>query len=310
MNLYQLLQHDEETVKQIIYDIDRYYISYSIKKKSGKYRRIDAPQFTLKELQEKILYKILYKYKPHPIAHGFVKNKSPKTNAQVHVGAKTLINLDINNFFNSINENTVYDTLQYLFDKRLPYDECNENDIKIIQSLLTYRKRIPQGAITSPAITNLIMLRIDKNLTGLKNKFKTKLKITRYCDDISLSSQDILTKAQVKSIIEEVKIILILVSLRLNDKKTKVKKYYHRMKVTGVIVNEKINVPRERWRNLRAQLHNLFTEDLPLTEIEAQKIRGSIEWVKSLNPQRGMEFSNKFEKILNMPGKLITETKT
>lgn len=306
MNLYDILEQNQETVREVINNIDRYYISYSIRKRSGKPRRIDAPQGLLKDLQDRILYKILYKYKAHPISHGFVKNRSPKTNAKVHVGSKILINLDIRDFFNSIMSTKVEKTLERLFNKKIPYDDVSISDITVLAKLLTYKGRVPQGALTSPAVSNLFMLTLDKNLKKLEKTHNAK--ITRYCDDISISSND--DKINPKTIIDTVSDLLYEQGLYINKRKTKVKKYYHRMKVTGIIVNEKTNVPREKWRNFRACLHNLQHQGTHLSEKDIQKLRGTISWIESLNPKRGNQFSRQLNQILNTQKNLSTATQT
>ncbi len=309
MTIYELLNQDSDTIKNIIENIDRYYLSYGIKKRRGRSRRIDAPQDQLIEIQKQILYKILYKYRPHPIAHGFVKKRGPKTNAEEHVGSDLLITIDIKNFFNSITEKQVYSTFEYLFDRRLPYDKATSNDIGIIVKLLTYRGRVPQGAITSPAVSNLFMLPYDKKLKKLQSKHR--IKITRYCDDIAISTKK--SKGlKIHVILDDVREILRPAGLRMNKTKTKVRKRYHRMKVTGIIVNEKTNIPREKWRNFRACLHNIKVKQPPMevTELDLQKMRGYIEWVRAINPTRGKQFLTEFEEILNMQKKYFTSIST
>ncbi len=309
MTIYELLNEDPDTVNHIIKNIDRYYLSYGIKKRRGQSRRIDAPQDKLIEIQKRILYKILYRYKPHPIAHGFVKKRGPKTNAEEHVGSSLLITIDIKNFFNSITEKQVYSTFEYLFDRRLPYEKATSGDINTIVKLLTYRGRVPQGAITSPAVSNLFMLPYDKKLKKLQPKYKVK--ITRYCDDIAISTKKN-EKLKVSDILEDVREILRPAGLKMNKTKTKVRKRYHRMKVTGIIVNEKTNIPRENWRNFRACLHNIKVKQ-PLeevSELDLQKMRGYIEWVKMINPTRGKQFLTEFEEILNMQKKFFTSILT
>lgn len=309
MTIYELLNEDFDTIQDIIKNIDRYYLSYGIKKRRGRSRKIDAPQGKLLEIQKKILYKILYKYKPHPIAHGFVKRRGPKTNAEEHVGANILITLDIQNFFNSILEEQVYSTLEYLFGKRLPYDKTTSGDINVITKLLIYRGRVPQGAVTSPAISNLFMLPYDKKIKKLQSKYGVI--ITRYCDDIAISTKK-REGLKIKDILKDFREILRSAGLRMNKTKTKVRKKYHRMRVTGIIVNEKINIPRENWRNFRACLHNIkvkaSVEEIP--NINLQKMRGYIEWVRMINPIRGKQFLIEFEEILNMQKKYFTKIQT
>lgn len=304
MDIYEYLDEKPETIKDITDNIHRHYLSYGIKKRRGKTRRIDAPQEQITQIQKKILYKILYKYKPHPIAHGFVKNRGPKTNALEHVGADLLITIDIRNFFNSINEYQVKNTLEYLFNKRLPYDKASTDDIEILTRLLTYKGRVPQGAVTSPALSNLFMLPYDKKLKALQKRYKVK--ITRYSDDIAISTKNY-DGFKIKDLLDDVREILRYAGLNINKQKTKVRRRYHRMKVTGIIVNQKTNIPRENWRNFRACLHNLQQdqqelqagESLDISTTDFQKMRGYIEWVRTINPTRGNKFLKQYEQILN-----------
>lgn len=293
MELHDLLKFKRKEILDIIANKERYYISYSIKKRNGKARIIDAPQDKLKEIQRSILYNILYKYKPHSIAHGFVYNKSPKTNAQVHVGCKTLLMLDIVNFFNSIKKNIVIKTL-----KNLLKEKFSKQDISILGELLTFKNRIPQGAITSPALSNLIMLETDYRLNKLA--IMNNAKITRYSDDMAISFEINLQNEIITSIIHEIRKYLIEIGLRINPIKIKVRRHYHRMKVTGIIINEKLNIPRKTWRNFRAYLHNILRDNRQVNQKELQQIRGYIEWVKMINPNRGKQFLVQYEKILTL----------
>jgi retron-type reverse transcriptase len=305
MTIYELLGEEKKTIADIIKNKHRYYLSYGIKKRRGRSRRIDAPQQQLADVQNKILYKILYKYKPHPIAYGFVKDRGPKENAEKHVGAEILITIDIKNFFNSITEKEVWSTLEFLFNKKLPYDTATTDDIGVIVQLLTYRGRVPQGAASSPAISNLFMLPFDKQLKKLQSKYEVI--ITRYADDIAISSKKKPT-FKVKDLLDDIREILRPAGLRMNKSKTKIRKRYHRMKVTGIVVNEKPNIPRENWRNFRACLHNIKTKEPieKVSEEDRQKLRGYIEWVKTINPTRGKQFLKQYEEICSMQEKLFT----
>jgi len=308
MTIYELLGEEQKTIEEMIKNKNRYYLSYGIKKRRGRSRRIDAPQQQLIEVQKKILYKILYKYKPHPIAYGFVKDRGPKENAEKHVGAEMLITIDIKNFFNSITKKQVCSTLEYLFDKKLPYGTATSDDINTVVELLTYRDRVPQGASSSPAISNLFMLPIDKQLKKLQSKYKVI--ITRYADDIAISSKKT-PKFKITDLLGEIREILRPAKLRMNKTKTKVRKRYHRMKVTGIVVNEKINIPRENWRNFRACLHNIKSKPTEQISVEdRQKLRGYIEWVKTINPTRGKQFLKQYEEICSMQEKLFTKIQT
>ncbi len=297
MNLYEFLGTTPEEVYDIITNKKDYYLTYKIKKRSGKYRRIDAPQGRLKDIQKSILFNILYRYKAHPIAHGFVKDRNPKTNASKHVNSNILINIDLIDFFNNIREGKVFDTFNYLFKQRKPYTNFSDDDIEILTQLITYRGTLCQGAPTSPTFSNLAVLEMDKQLKELAKK--KDLTITRYADDISCSSTHLIVS--VPEILNTLRAIIQKNGFRLNFKKTKIRKRHQRMQVTGIVVNEKPNIKRTDWRNFRAKLHNILTENKRLNETQLQQLRGYIEWVSSINPNRGKQFLEKYEKILILP---------
>jgi retron-type reverse transcriptase len=300
MDLYELLETTEDEIQNLIDNKEKYYISYAIRKKNGKKRYIDAPQGLLKAIQNRILYRILYKYRPHPIAHGFTTNRSPVSNAKEHIGSKTVITVDLLNFFNSIKYPLVKNMINYLFEKRRPYDVTVDDELNILTELVTYRAMIPQGAPTSPALSNLILLGMDKDLSQFaKNRH---LKVTRYCDDITMSTKEKNAGSfyDNRRHITSIRSIVRKYGLLINNKKTRVRHYHKRQVVTGIVVNEKLNVPKLKWRNFRAKLHNILRDKTRLDEEELQKIRGYIEWINNLNSTRGQQFMEQYEKILKL----------
>ena len=293
MTFYDYLGYTKADLEHMVANKARFYISYNILKRNGKKRRIDAPQNPLKQVQSDILYRILYLFKPHPIAHGFVKDKSPRSNAAVHVGRKFIMTVDIKDFFNSINEFRVEHTLAWLFKKqsKFTYDPA---DVALCASLLCYNSGLPQGSPASPVMSNLVCIPLDKSLTSLRG---TDLLVTRYADDITVSSNtDDLTKqlGHIYGFIRHVGLVA-------NFKKTRLKKYFQRQQVTGIVVNKQLGAKKEMWRNLRARLHNLNRDKKSITTEEAQQIRGYIEWIKSLNPHRGNQLIKQFSTINVVP---------
>ncbi len=307
MNLFDYLDVDAETVLDIIENKDSYYFTYHQRKRSGKYRKINVPNAALKGIQRAILYKILYKFSAHPIAHGFVKGKSPITNAKCHVGASALINIDLQNFFNTITESKVSSTLESLLPnldiKNLKIDEM---DHIIIASLLCYKDILIQGGPASPTMSNLVMYSFDTKLLKLIDKYNNAV-VTRYADDISVSihSSDTPDYKHMKEIASKISILLNDESLRINYSKLKFYKKYSRMSVTGIVINEKLNVKRDDWRKFRACLHNIIKTGSKPDEIEMQRLRGYAEWVKTLNQNRGRQFLKELEKIYKLPTNTI-----
>jgi len=280
-DIYSILGYDKAALEGIIQDLPRYYITYRIKKRNGKSRRIDAPQSPLKEIQRAIVDKILYRFRAHPIAHGFVHGKSPRTNALKHVGKKYVLTLDIKDFFNSIEINDVVKTLSWLAPQQQVTSSYTFDELKLLAQLMCYNDVLPQGAPTSPVISNLVCLGLDKKLSDLA--VANGVTITRYADDIAVSGDSpdtINLKTAVFSNIYSY-------GLTPNKKKTKIRKYYQRQQITGVIVNTKTSVKKETWKNLRARLYNIKRDQKTIPLSEFQQIRGQIEWIKSLNQTRG-----------------------
>lgn len=280
MDVYSYLGHSKTDLEAITQDLTRYYITYKIRKHSGKSRRIDAPQEPLKAIQKDVMERILYIYKAHPLAHGFVKDKSPATNAAAHVGKKYLVTMDIKDFFHSISELTVARCLDWLLRQQAKFTYAPA-DIDLLAKVMCYNGGLPQGSPTSPVMSNLVCLALDKKLEAFAAN--NQAVVTRYADDIAVSSND-------PGIVKNYKTVLSMIlhyGLKPNKRKTKIRKYFQRQQVTGVVVNEKLGVSKEKWRNMRAKLHNLVRDGKTLTLPEYQQIRGFLEWIRSLNPTRG-----------------------
>ena len=278
----------------IIADKGAHYIKFKIPKSNGKTRTIEAPDDELKALQTVILGKVLLRYPPHPIAHGFVKNRSPKTNAECHIGAKIVINMDLKDFFPSIKIDRVKRVLDYLMPKLehhyyyMVHKELTRDEIiDLIAELVTYKGKLPQGAPTSPAFSNLAVLGMDKELKALEADYGCC--ISRYADDITISSD---YNTLLPSIIKPVKALIRKYGFRTNNAKTRIRRKGGRMMVTGVVVNVKPNIQKTTRRNLRAKLHNLITDETTITELEYSQLRGQAEWINYLNPLHGQKLIN------------------
>ena len=293
MTIYDYLGITKNELLNI--DVPRNYITYRIKKNNGNgVRRIDAPMSGLKRIQNIILHKILYEFKPHDIAHGFVKGKSPRTNASPHVGKKYIIKIDLENFFGSIHWGSILSTIKYLcgvLSKKGLFDEPSKEDQQLIADILSLNGSVPQGAPSSPALTNLCCYWLDSELEKI-NKLNNTIQITRYADDITISLDE---KERIGPLIGLVTQLLRQKRLRANRRKLRVCSYSTRQKITGVVVNTKLNTSKESWRNLRAALHN--AKKTPISEKTMQQLRGQIEWLRSLNPVRGKQFLDQLGEI-------------
>jgi retron-type reverse transcriptase len=303
MGLYKILEQTQEEVNTIANNVNLYYLSFPIRKSNGKLRWLDAPQEPLKHMQVNILKEILYKFKPHPAAIGFCVGKSVKTGAEQHLGNKTVLCMDISNFFPSIENNDVARVFAYLLsklDKKIPgmFDPATKQfDLNILTKLTTYNGSLPQGAPTSPAIANIFCLNLDKILTEWSKK--NNLIYTRYADDLTFSHKD--KHFDIAMLIPEVTKIIQDYGFTVNKNKTRILRPHRRMQITGVVINDKLGVAKYKWRNLRAFLHNVEKSGQSLTLDEYRTTRGQIEWIRQLNHTRG-------EQLLQALGKVTLVT--
>ena len=294
--IYTIIGHSKKELQELINSTTSNYTSFPIQKSNGRRRWIDAPNKRLKEVQHATLYRFLYKFSAHPCSIGFVKGKSVKDGAKLHLGAKTLISMDIYNFFNSIKLNKVRRNIKWLFKKYKGRDKkftSNVEDINIIAKILTHYEQLPQGAPTSPTIANIVCLGLDKDLQKWAKVHK--LVYHRYADDINFSSTNKIRN--VHNLVKEIESILRKHNFKVNKKKTRVRRHHRRMKVTGIVVNEKLSVERWRWRNFQAKLYNLSRDKIDISLKEYQQLRGYVEWIRTLNQKRA-------EKLMSLLGKV------
>lgn len=215
------------------------YSVYFVPKGKGKWRKITAPSDELKSFQKKLMEE-LYKIPVHSSAHGFVKGKSISTNAFPHVKKKFVLSMDMKDFFPSIKRDMVESVFDfYQIDKRyVDYVLFNEG--------------LPQGSPCSPTISNLYCYDLDTELSYFAEQ--NNLSYTRYADDITISGDNF-----DKEIIKTVKSIVKRHRLVVHPRKTKVMWRNQRQVVTGVIVNDKLNMPVEKRKKMRALNHQYKT---------------------------------------------------
>lgn len=217
-----------------------FYREFKIRKKSGGERVIHEPLPSLKEIQRWILDNILYVYQPSRFAKGFVPKLSIKDNARLHRAQPKVLSLDLKDFFPTVKRFRVYGIF-----RSFGYGQPVAN---ILARLCTLKDVLPQGAPTSPAITNLICRSLDKRLAGFA--LKNKLRYTRYADDITFSGD-----FKERSVISLVRQVVEDEGFSLNESKTRLMEPHQRQEVTGIVVNQYLQAPREMRRNLRQAVH-------------------------------------------------------
>ena len=296
MNFYDIIFTTKETVTDILKNRDDNYLSYPISKKSGKKRWLDAPRDELKAIQTSILYNFLYKFKAHDCAVGFVSGMGVPDGAERHLGQQAILCMDISNFFNSVKSANLYKLIFHLFNRYKNFEKdfvFDKNDLQNFINLVTHKGQLPQGAPTSPALANLYCMQMDTDIATIAEL--NNLIYTRYADDLTFSHPD--KKHRMGTYISEVTNIVSQYGLKINKKKTRIRKPNQRMSVTGVVINQKLSVPKWKWRNFRAKLHNILKENQKVSLEDYQQMRGYCEWIKSLHPKRGNQFLTQLGKM-------------
>jgi RNA-directed DNA polymerase len=288
------------------------YNCFQIPKKTGGNRKISAPRPLLKKSQQWILHNILEKIEVHNAAHGFCLNHSIVTNAQPHVGANIVINFDLKDFFPSIS----YPRVKGLF-KSFGYSEtasiifgllCTEPTLKQIELdgeihwLLSWTERhLPQGAPTSPAITNLLCRTLDKRLTQMAKRYG--FVYTRYADDLTFSAcGDSL--GNIANLMKGTRSIVKSEGFNINEEKTRLLRKSRQQEVTGIVVNDKVNVSREKLKRFRATLYQIEKDGLIGKHWGDSKKRdlipsleGFANFVFMVNPEKGSLFREQVKRI-------------
>ena len=240
--------------------VDSYYTEFEIPKKSGEPRRICAPTGDLKGVQRQLAdalwehQKSIYEelgIKPN-ISHAFEEGKSIITNAKIHRNKRIVINVDLSDFFDSIHIGRVCG----FFEKNKHFNLPHEPAITIAQ-LACYQGKLPQGAPTSPIITNLVCQVLDKHLLSFAKRYR--LDYTRYADDITFSTNDKAFLETWDSFYAELEKMIRKAGFSLNEKKTRITYRDSKQVVTGLVVNKKISVDHAYCRKVRAMAHSLYT---------------------------------------------------
>ncbi len=234
------------------------YQSFTIPKKSGGVRTLHAPTGPLKTIQRciNVAFQLMSEVHTHKAATGFVPGKSIADNARPHIGKQYVYNVDLKDFFPSIGFGRVKACL-----KLAPFNLIGEREplAFMLANLCCERNLdtpkhsfLPQGAPTSPVLTNIICQKLDHRLAGLAKRFR--LTYTRYADDLTFSSNRDVYKVEGEFCLELNRIITDQ-GFTLNPAKTRLQQAGYRQEVTGLIVNERVNVPRQYWREIRTLLH-------------------------------------------------------
>lgn len=315
-------------LKYILYVKKDNYITFNVPKKSGGVRTITAPKDELKFIQRQLLCFLEKNYLFLDCQHGFIKGKSCVSNAACHVGKRFVLNGDIENFFDNIH----FGRIRGAFLNK-PFSFSNEVATTIAK-IVSYNKKLPQGAPTSPLISNIICYSMDKRLNYLAKK--NNCRYSRYADDITFSTdaesfpKEIAIFKDGKTYFSN-KVIGIINGgfgngFVFNDKKTRLQKRFMRQEVTGIVVNRKTNVNSKYIKNIRAILYNIrkhgyfdtYIKTFGFDDVSEEEARnklfgflgGKINYLKMVKGDADsiyLKYANEFNKVFKSETFDITE---
>ena len=278
-----------QTLTYLLYikKIDNCYNTLEIPKKNGDTRTICVPNKNLKKVQKKLYNKLSTYYDEiktqnnftSKISHGFEKNRSIVTNAEVYKNKRYVVNLDLLVFFPSIN----FGRVRSYFIKN-NYFEINDDIATILAQLTCYKGTLPQGASTSPLIANMICNIMDIRILKIAKKYR--LDYTRYADDLTFSTNNKYFLNDYDKFLEDIKNIIHRSGFELNSKKTRLLFSNSRQEVTGLVVNKKISVPKEYYKNTRAMAHSLYKNGYFLIDDEVgtiEQLEGRFSFINQIN---------------------------
>lgn len=270
-----------KTLYAVSNNLKGHYRKVLIPKKSGGYRKLSVPDEVLKKIQQQISNMLLIHMPISQYAKAYRFGSTTMKNARPHVGKKVVLKLDILHFFDSIRYSDVK-------DKVFPAEIYAEN-IRILLAMLCYYKDfLPQGAPSSPAITNILMYAFDE-LVGAWCQ-ERGIAYTRYCDDMTFSGN-----FDPAEVIRVVSVELKKMGFLLNEQKTHIQRAGQQQTVTGIVVNEKMSIPTDYRRRLRQELYycrkfgireHLQKIGLEMTEdTYRMQLMGRVNYVLQLSPE-------------------------
>ena len=315
------LGYTAKGLSYILYKDENKYHHFDIPKKNGKKRKISAPNPRLKDVQKRLANKLslcqeeLMKNtrKMTTPSHGFVKGFSIFSNARIHTKKRYVLNIDLEDFFPSIN----FGRVRGFFIKN-KYFKLSEAVSTIIAQIACYENSLPQGSPCSPIIANLIAHSLDMQLIALAKKYH--MFYTRYADDLTFSSN---VKTFPSDFINEAgklgnKLVKTIEAFgfKVNQQKVRVSHRSSRQEVTGLVVNEHINTKKEYYRLARSLCHSLFfgkecyvkNSDGTKTEMFAENVEGIINFIYETKSSRNrflIDEIKKNEKSIGMYKKIF-----
>jgi hypothetical protein len=244
------------------------YRSFNIPKRNGGERKILSPNRSLKIIQKCLNLIFQSIYTPHKAAMGFASNRSIVQHAQKHVGSSYILTIDLKDFFHRIEQARVWGRIQHP-----PFNLSEKNGrleiAKLIAALCCHPVGVewgnsgysiinfpvnvlPQGAPTSPTLSNAICEKLDIRLSGASKRFG--FRYSRYADDLTFSAMHSVFSKEGEAV-REIRRIISEEGFVVNESKVRILRPEYRQEVTGLVVNEKVNVRSKEIKDIRKWLH-------------------------------------------------------
>lgn len=325
-----LLGIDYDRLNYYLYDLHapKRYTTFHIPKKSGGFREISAPIVPIKIIQRQLNQVLKAVYNRKESVHGFVLGQNILSNADCHFDKRYVLNIDLKDFFPSIHRGRV----RGLFMAK-PY-KLSWEVAGILADICCFNNMLPQGAPTSPIVSNMICAKMDSYLQRLAKKHQSYY--TRYADDITFSTYlsnfpSALATINVAGQVEvgsELQQVIEENGFKINSEKVRLQGKSHRQEVTGITVNEFPNVQRKYINQIRAMLHHWRTTDLPTAqkkflshydrkgrsldrddELFKYVVKGKIEFLGTVRGKNSPIYIRYREQLRDLAPEMVTEPK-
>lgn len=274
--------------------VENLYQSFEIPKKNGEIRCINAPQEPLKHVQRLLAKRLMAVQeenylKSNAIVHGFTRKRGIITNGKSHRNKRFVLNIDLEDFFDSFHFGRVKGYFQKNQFFMLP-----EEVAACIANIACYNGKLPQGAPSSPVITNLICAILDRRLAAIAKKFR--LTYTRYADDLTFSTNSKVFLEKKDELLSEIYAVIEKSGFKVNHYKTRISYRDSRQEVTGLVVNNKISVKREYYKKTRSMLDHLY-RGIPVehngVELTQQQIEGRLAFINQIDLYNNIQENKK-----------------
>ena len=267
---------NEKELHHVSSNMDKYVEQVKVTKSNGKIRTTYRAKPRLKSVLRSIQVSLLEPLPLPSTLHGGIKNKSPKSNAAPHIAQEYVVTLDIRDFYPSIHHTRVHHLFLNL--------GCTYPVAKLLTRLVTFNGSVAQGFPTSTAIANLIVSEFEPRFVNLCEQHR--LTITFFQDDITISGGH----RAVKLVNLFIK-VLHQCGLKINGRKLKIQPKDVEQKVTGIVVNNRLDIPQEYYEEVHITLQQCLDNGGHLQVDDPQyflrSLHGRIQWIRDINKDKG-----------------------